>query len=89
MSKPSVKEAIREGDSVNLTCMNSCDGGKISSAYTWFKNGEPLHEGAALYLTNVSPTTSGNYTCSLKTGTGTTSRVLHVDVECEYCIAMF
>uniref|UniRef100_A0A3Q4I6T0 Ig-like domain-containing protein n=1 Tax=Neolamprologus brichardi TaxID=32507 RepID=A0A3Q4I6T0_NEOBR len=81
MSKPSVKEAIREGDSVNLTCMNSCDGGKISSAYTWFKNGEPLHEGAALYLRNVSPTSSGNYTCSLKTHLGSTSRVLGIDVE--------
>lgn len=74
----------KEGDSVNLTCINGCDGGNLSSAFTWFQNGEPINEGPVLYLSNVTSTNSGNYTCSLKKHTGTTSRVVNVDVECEH-----
>ncbi|XP_054463923.1 B-cell receptor CD22-like [Anoplopoma fimbria] len=68
-----------EGDSVNLTCRNVCDD-NLSSAFTWFKKGEPIDEGPGLYLSNMSSTNSGNYTCSLKTHTGTVSGVINIDV---------
>uniref|UniRef100_A0A8C9YYT5 Ig-like domain-containing protein n=1 Tax=Sander lucioperca TaxID=283035 RepID=A0A8C9YYT5_SANLU len=74
-------QTTKEGDSVKLTCRNSCDGGNLLSTFTWFKNGEPITEGPTLYLSNMSYTNSGNYTCSLKTHTGTTSGVIHIDVE--------
>ncbi|XP_036945964.1 carcinoembryonic antigen-related cell adhesion molecule 6-like [Acanthopagrus latus] len=74
-------EATKEGDSVNLTCINGCDGDHLSSAFTWFKNGEPKNEGPVLYLSNMNPTDSGNYSCSLKTHTGTASRVININVE--------
>ncbi|KAF1379534.1 hypothetical protein PFLUV_G00177050 [Perca fluviatilis] len=80
VTKPNGNGTTKEGDSVNLTCRNSCDGSKLS-AFTWFKNGEPITEGPTLYLSNMSSTNSGNYTCSLKTHTGTTSGVIHIDVE--------
>ncbi|XP_040917574.1 B-cell receptor CD22-like isoform X2 [Toxotes jaculatrix] len=72
---------MKEGDSVNLTCINSCDGGNFSSAFTWFKNGEPINEGPVFYLRNISSTNSGNYTCSLTTHKETTSGVINIDVE--------
>lgn len=78
------KETIKEGDSVNLTCKNRCDGEEGSYGYSWFKDGEAINEGPVLHLTNVSSKHSGNYTCSLKMKNGTTSGVAHVDVECEY-----
>ncbi|XP_078126013.1 B-cell receptor CD22-like isoform X2 [Sander vitreus] len=81
VTKPNGNRTTKEGDSVNLTCRNSCDGGNLLSAFTWFKNGEPITEGPTLYLSNMSYTNSGNYTCSLKTHTGTTSGVIHIDVE--------
>ncbi|KAL3987050.1 COP9 signalosome complex subunit 5 [Sarotherodon galilaeus] len=81
MTKLKRHESIQEGDSVNLTCTDRCDAGNFSSVFTWFKNGEYLQDGRVLQLGNVSFTNSGNYTCSLKTSTGTTSGVLHVDVE--------
>ncbi|XP_037649503.1 B-cell receptor CD22-like [Sebastes umbrosus] len=81
VTNPNGNRATKEGDSVNLTCSRGCDGGDLSSAFTWFKNGEPINEGPALYLSNVSSTNSGNYTCSLKTHTGTTSGVINIDVE--------
>uniref|UniRef100_A0A3Q3GKW2 Ig-like domain-containing protein n=1 Tax=Labrus bergylta TaxID=56723 RepID=A0A3Q3GKW2_9LABR len=65
-----------------LTCFNPCDGGN-SSAFTWFKNGELLHEVPTLYLGNMSNTNSGNYTCSLKTQPGSTSEAVNIDVQCE------
>ncbi|XP_051797204.1 B-cell receptor CD22-like [Acanthochromis polyacanthus] len=64
-----------------MTCVNSCDGGNISSVFTWFKDGESINEGPVLYLTNISSTNSGNYMCSLKVHRGATSRVIHIDVE--------
>ncbi|XP_051244876.1 B-cell receptor CD22 isoform X7 [Dicentrarchus labrax] len=79
MTKPNVNGTVKEGDSINLTCINSCD--DLSSAFTWFKSGEPFSEGPVLYLSNMSSTNSGNYTCSLKTHTGTTSGVINIDVE--------
>uniref|UniRef100_A0A3B4ZB80 Ig-like domain-containing protein n=1 Tax=Stegastes partitus TaxID=144197 RepID=A0A3B4ZB80_9TELE len=82
VSKPNGKETMKEGDSVNLTCVNSCD--KLSSEFTWFKNGENITEGPVLHLRNMSVTNSGNYTCSLKSHTGTAPPVKHIDVECEY-----
>lgn len=84
MTKPDGNGTIKEGDSVTLTCINGCDGGNLSSVFTWFKNGELINEGPVLYLSNMSSTNSGNYTCSLKTHTGTTSGVINIDVECEY-----
>uniref|UniRef100_A0A8C4HBG4 Ig-like domain-containing protein n=1 Tax=Dicentrarchus labrax TaxID=13489 RepID=A0A8C4HBG4_DICLA len=72
-------KTMNEGESVNLTCINSCD--DLSSAFTWFKSGEPFSEGPVLYLSNMSSTNSGNYTCSLKSHTGTTSGVINIDVE--------
>ncbi|KAK2833426.1 hypothetical protein Q5P01_017315 [Channa striata] len=70
-------ETMKEGDSVNLTCINACD----SSALTWFKNGEVINKGPGLYFSNISSTDSGNYTCSLKTQPGVTSRIININVE--------
>uniref|UniRef100_A0A3Q0S8T6 Ig-like domain-containing protein n=1 Tax=Amphilophus citrinellus TaxID=61819 RepID=A0A3Q0S8T6_AMPCI len=81
----SQRQSVQEGDSVNLTCTNSCDRRNLSFVFTWFKNGGRLHERQMLHLRNVSFTDSGNYSCSLKADTEATSEVLHVDVECEYC----
>ncbi|PWA17670.1 hypothetical protein CCH79_00008394, partial [Gambusia affinis] len=75
------KEAIKEGDSVNLTCKNRCDGEEGSYGYSWFKDGEAINEGQVLHLTNVSSKHSGNYTCSLNMKNGTTSGIVQVDVE--------
>lgn len=75
---------MKEGDSVNLTCISGCDGGHLTSSFTWFKNGKPVNEGPVLHLISTSSTDSGNYTCSLSTHTGTMSGVLNIDVECEY-----
>ncbi|KAM8723149.1 neurotrimin-like isoform 4-T5 [Acanthopagrus schlegelii] len=81
MTRPHENKATKEGDSVNLTCINGCDSDHLSSAFTWFKNGEPKNEGPVLYLSNMNPTDSGNYSCSLKTHTGTASRVININVE--------
>ncbi|CAK6963023.1 carcinoembryonic antigen-related cell adhesion molecule 6-like [Scomber scombrus] len=81
MTNPHGNEAVKEGESANLTCINSCDGLNVTSAFTWFKNGEPIKEGPVLNLRNMSSSSSGNYTCSLKTNTGTTSGVKNIDVE--------
>ncbi|XP_030262345.1 B-cell receptor CD22-like [Sparus aurata] len=81
MTRPLENRATKEGDSVNLTCINGCDGDHLSSAFTWFKNGKPTNEGPVLYLSNMSSTDSGNYSCSLKTHTGTASRVINIHVE--------
>ncbi|KAM8723332.1 B-cell receptor CD22-like isoform 2-T2 [Acanthopagrus schlegelii] len=81
MTRPHENRATKEGDSVNLTCINGCDSDHLSSAFTWFKNGEPINEGPVLYLSNMNPTDSGNYSCSLKTHTGTASRVINIHVE--------
>ncbi|KAA8585137.1 hypothetical protein FQN60_003831, partial [Etheostoma spectabile] len=81
VTKPNGNRTIKEGDSVNLTCRNGCDGDNLLSAFTWFKNGEPITEGPTLYLSNMSSTNSGNYTCSLKRHTAASSGVIHIDVE--------
>ncbi|XP_026215678.1 B-cell receptor CD22-like [Anabas testudineus] len=81
VTKTNGNETMKEGDFVNLTCLNRCDARDPASAFTWFKNGEPINEGPALYLSNISPANSGNYTCSLKTQAGTSSGVMHIDVE--------
>ncbi|XP_044038555.1 basement membrane-specific heparan sulfate proteoglycan core protein-like [Siniperca chuatsi] len=81
VTKPNGNGTTKDGDSVSLTCINGCDGGNLSSVLTWFKNGEPINEGPVLYLSNMSFTNSGNYTCSLKTHSGTTSAVITIDVE--------
>ena len=33
----------------------ACDGGAVSSAFIWFKNGESIHEGPSLYWGHISP----------------------------------
>uniref|UniRef100_A0A3B4UEK2 Ig-like domain-containing protein n=1 Tax=Seriola dumerili TaxID=41447 RepID=A0A3B4UEK2_SERDU len=76
VTKTNGNGTMKEGDSVNLTCINSCNGGDLSSAFTWFKNGKAISEGRALYLSNISSTTSGNYTCSITTHKGTSSETL-------------
>lgn len=73
---------IKEGDSVNLTCVNGCDSGHDS--FTWSKDRKAMNEGPVLYLNNVSATDSGNYTCSLSKYNGATSGVININVECEY-----
>ncbi|XP_069380893.1 carcinoembryonic antigen-related cell adhesion molecule 6-like [Paralichthys olivaceus] len=73
--------AIKEGDSVNVTCRKSCDGGNISSAFIWIKNGKSIYEGPSLYWRDISPANSGNYTCSLKAHSETTSGVVNINVE--------
>ena len=84
VTNPDGHRATQEGDSLNLTCTNSCDGGNLSSAFTWFKNGEHINEGSILYLSNMSSENSGNYICSLKTHTGATSGAIYIDVECKW-----
>ncbi|XP_022608364.1 B-cell receptor CD22-like [Seriola dumerili] len=81
VTKTNGNGTMKEGDSVNLTCINSCNGGDLSSAFTWFKNGKAISEGRALYLSNISSTTSGNYTCSITTHKGTSSEVININVE--------
>ncbi|TKS91985.1 B-cell receptor CD22 B-lymphocyte cell adhesion molecule [Collichthys lucidus] len=81
LAKLNGSRSFKEGDSVNMTCTNSCDGGHRSSIFTWLKNGEPIHEGPVLYVSNISSTNTGNYTCSLKTQRATTSEVINIDVE--------
>ncbi|XP_050930102.1 B-cell receptor CD22 isoform X1 [Lates calcarifer] len=81
VTKPHRNGTIKEGDSVNLTCMNSCDSGNFSSAFTWFKDREPIHKGPMLNLSNISFTNSGNYTCSLTRHKRTTSGVININVE--------
>ncbi|XP_068574396.1 B-cell receptor CD22-like isoform X4 [Cebidichthys violaceus] len=81
VTQPDGNRTTKEGDSMNLTCINVCDHDNLSSAFIWFKNGELIKEGPVLYLSNMSSTNSGNYACSLKTHTGTTSGVIHIDVE--------
>uniref|UniRef100_A0A3Q3N904 Ig-like domain-containing protein n=1 Tax=Mastacembelus armatus TaxID=205130 RepID=A0A3Q3N904_9TELE len=83
LTKLNGNNTMKEGDSVNLTCINRCDGDGLSSAFLWFKNEEPVNDGPVLYLNNMSHTDSGNYTCSLKTHNGTTSGVRNIDVECD------
>ncbi|KAM9393976.1 B-cell receptor CD22-like isoform 2-T4 [Pholidichthys leucotaenia] len=80
ITKPNGCDTVKEGDSVNLTCIKSCNSSDHSN-FTWSKNGESIVQGPVLYLRNVSSTNSGNYTCSLKTHKGTASEVIHVDVE--------
>ncbi|XP_041634086.1 B-cell receptor CD22-like [Cheilinus undulatus] len=80
-TKLNTSRSTKEGDPLNLTCVNSCDGANSSSAFTWFKNGEVLHEGPVLYLSHTSISDSGNYSCSLKTQPAATSAAVHVDVE--------
>ncbi|KAM9744986.1 opioid-binding protein/cell adhesion molecule homolog isoform 2-T2 [Menidia menidia] len=75
---PNGDEAVKEGDSVNLTCVNSC--GYTSSVFTWFKNGKTINEGQVLHLRSLSSENSGNYTCSLKTHKAT-SGVTRINVE--------
>lgn len=84
MTKPHGNEKVKEGESVKLTCINSCDGTNVTSDFTWLKNGEPIKDGPVLNLRNISSTNSGNYTCLLKRHIGATSGVTNIDVECEY-----
>lgn len=80
---------MKEGESVNLTCNNSCDGGEGSSAISWFKDGEHINEGPVLHLNNLTSTSSsGSYACSLKNDPGTLSGVVHVSVGCKYGMDM-
>ncbi|XP_034046042.1 B-cell receptor CD22-like [Thalassophryne amazonica] len=81
VAKTNRKGPVMEGDSVNLTCINSCSGGNRSSSFTWFKNGEAVRDGPVLYLTNISSTSSGNYSCSLQSDSGSISAVKHINVE--------
>ncbi|XP_029691760.1 sialoadhesin-like isoform X1 [Takifugu rubripes] len=77
--QPSVGGTIKEGDSVHLECENPCN--RTHQSITWFKNGAPVREGSKLDLGPVSPSDSGNYTCSLSDHLGTTTAAVHVDVE--------
>ncbi|XP_075999176.1 B-cell receptor CD22-like [Genypterus blacodes] len=81
VSKPVGKGQIKEGESVSLTCINSCDGG--SSAISWFKDRVHMKEGRVLHLDNLSTRSSGSYTCSLNNEPGTLSSPVHVSVG--YC----
>lgn len=79
---PSSLGNTKEGESVSLTCQSGCDGAQES--FTWFKDGVLLRVGPMLDLSALSPSDSGNYTCSLSAHPDTTSEVKHVDVECEH-----
>lgn len=84
MTKTNGSQTTKEGDSVNLTCINRCEARDLPSAFTWFKNGAAIYEGSGLHLSNVSSANSGNYTCSLRMQAGTASGVINIDVEREY-----
>ncbi|XP_037332769.2 B-cell receptor CD22-like [Pungitius pungitius] len=81
VKQPEGIRATKEGDSVNLTCMNAFDDRRPSCAFTWFKNGEPINQGPVLYLSNLSSKNSGNYACSLKGHPQKTSGVVNINVE--------
>lgn len=80
-SSPKVGGTIKEDSAVHLACENTCN--RTGQSYTWFKNGARFSEGSTLDLGQVSPSDSGNYTCSLSDNPGMTSAAVHVDVECE------
>lgn len=77
----SVGETIKEGNFVHLACESNCN--RTHQSVTWFKNGAPVRQGSKLDLGPLSPSDSGNYTCSLSGHPGTTSAAVHMDVECE------
>lgn len=77
--KPKENDVIKEGDSASLTCTSSCDGGE-PSPFIWLKDGEVVHNGSVLSLTDMSSTHSGNYCCTYN---GATSGGIRIDVECE------
>ncbi|XP_055366848.1 sialoadhesin-like [Betta splendens] len=73
-------ETPKEGDAVKLTCSNQCDVNGLSS-FTWWKDGQLVHEGPVLHLSNISYTDSGNYSCSPNAQRRPTSEVIAIDVE--------
>lgn len=79
--QPSVGGTLKEGSLVLLVCENNCN--RTHQSFTWFKNGAPLRTGSKLDLGPVSPSDSGNYTCSLSDHLGTTSAAVRLNVECE------
>lgn len=74
---------IIEGDMVNVTCKNSCDG-LHNMFIIWLKNGGVLHEGLTLSFKNISIQDSGNYTCNLNHAMGRLFKVFNINVECKY-----
>ncbi|KAF6732517.1 B-cell receptor CD22 [Oryzias melastigma] len=75
--KPKENDVIKEGNSASLTCTSSCDGGE-PSPFIWLKDGEVVHNGSVLSLTDMSSTHSGNYCCTYN---GATSGGIRIDVE--------
>ncbi|XP_029364621.1 carcinoembryonic antigen-related cell adhesion molecule 6-like isoform X2 [Echeneis naucrates] len=68
---------MKEGDSLNLTCVNNCN----NSAVSWYKDGNAIVEGSTLHLLNISSINSGTYSCSLTGLSETTSGGINIDVE--------
>ncbi|XP_023265811.1 B-cell receptor CD22-like, partial [Seriola lalandi dorsalis] len=69
VTKTNGNGAMKEGDSVNLTCKESCDGGDLSSAFTWFKDGKAINgpkntSGSARPSTEVEASSNITLTCS-------------------------
>ncbi|XP_048866622.1 sialoadhesin-like [Brienomyrus brachyistius] len=73
MTSSGGSSALREGDSVNLTCdMESCS--PSQSEFTWFKDNQPITETwSTLHFNPVSYHHAGKYSCALKGYRGTLS----------------
>lgn len=71
---------IIEGDMVNITCKNSCDG-LHNPSITWFKNGLYPIKGSTLSFNDISIQDSGNYSCNLNHTKGRLLKVFNINVE--------
>ncbi|XP_023693755.2 B-cell receptor CD22-like [Paramormyrops kingsleyae] len=81
MTSSRVNEAIREGDSVNLTCgTNSCS--LSQSEFTWFKDNQQLPETqSTLHFSPISYHHTGKYSCALKGYNEIVSDVISLDFQ--------
>lgn len=71
---------VRRGQTLTLDCTSGCTFHQLE--VTWFRDGHALSEsGPTLQLGPLTAKDSGNYTCSLKTDTNTSSQVYRLFVE--------
>ncbi|XP_072570762.1 sialoadhesin-like isoform X2 [Paramormyrops kingsleyae] len=81
MTSSRVNEAIREGDSVNLTCgTNNCS--LSQSEFTWLKDNQQLPETqSTLHFSPACKYHSASYSCGLKGNRQTVSETVNLSVE--------
>lgn len=71
ISSSSVSQ-VSEGDTVTLSCTSKCTFHLLE--VRWFRNGDALSvSGPTLLLSPLTAEDSGNYTCALTTGAGTSA----------------